>query len=63
MTRIGDTPLDVRVEIVDDYVHLRPCGVGEPGVPPYAPALANAIFSATGKRHRALPLTDDAISI
>jgi isoquinoline 1-oxidoreductase beta subunit len=63
LTRIGDTPLDVRVEIVDDYVHLRPCGVGEPGVPPYAPALANAIFSATGKRHRALPLTDDAISI
>lgn len=61
VTRMGDVPLDVRVEIVEDYTHLRPCGVGEPGVPPYPPALANAIFNATGKRHRSLPLTDDVI--
>ena len=56
VTRMNTAPLDVRVHIVEDFVHLRPCGVGEPGVPPYAPALVNAIFNATGKRIRALPI-------
>jgi isoquinoline 1-oxidoreductase beta subunit len=51
--RIGQTP-DTRVHLVDS--EAPPAGVGEPGVPPIAPAVANAIFAATGKRFRELPL-------
>ncbi len=58
VSRLSDSPLDVRVHIVEDYVDLRPCGIGEPGVPPYTPALINAIYAATGKRIRTLPIGD-----
>ena len=51
--RISDMP-HVEVHMVPSTE--KPTGIGEPGVPPIAPALANAIFAATGKRVRDLPL-------
>ena len=54
MLRIGDTPATT-VELVPAQGRL-PAGVGEPGVPPVAPALSNALFAATGTRHRTLPI-------
>jgi len=59
VTRLSEGPLDIRVHLIEDYVNEMPCGVGEPGVPPYAPALLNAIYQATGKRIRSLPLPAD----
>ena len=53
MLRMAQAPT-VDVHIVDSQEH--PEGVGEPGLPPIAPAVANAIFKATGQRLRRLPL-------
>ena len=39
-----------------------PGGVGEPGLPPIAPAITNAVFAATGKRIRKLPITPNDIA-
>lgn len=51
--RIHETP-EIKVKILENGDKIR--GIGEPGVPPAAPALANAIFAATGQRIRTLPL-------
>jgi isoquinoline 1-oxidoreductase subunit beta len=56
MVRIDEAPLVTNVHIVPADADTPPSGVGEPGVPPFAPALVNAIFAATGKRIRALPI-------
>jgi isoquinoline 1-oxidoreductase beta subunit len=56
VARIDDAPLDVRVHIVPADWDVPSSGVGEPGLPPFAPALCNAIFAATGKRIRSLPI-------
>lgn len=53
MVRMNEAPA-IEVHIVDSNEPMG--GAGEPGVPPLAPAVANAIFAATGKRVRNLPL-------
>jgi isoquinoline 1-oxidoreductase beta subunit len=50
--RISDMP---KVEVHIAPSSTPPSGIGEPGVPPIAPAVSNAIFAATGKRLRSLP--------
>jgi isoquinoline 1-oxidoreductase beta subunit len=54
--RIGEGAMDVRTHIVPATIDVPSSGVGEPGVPPFAPAFVNAVFAATGKRIRNLPL-------
>jgi isoquinoline 1-oxidoreductase subunit beta len=54
--RIDESPPETRVHIVPASIDVPSSGVGEPGVPPFAPALCNAIFAATGKRIRRLPI-------
>jgi isoquinoline 1-oxidoreductase beta subunit len=62
-----DYPLLTIAEMPQVEVHIvlsrdAPSGVGEPGVPPIAPAVANAVFAATGHRLRRLPLRPDALN-
>ena len=60
MATMSDAPREIVVDVVDS--DAAPAGVGETTVPSFAPALCNAIFAATGKRIRDLPLSDHDLS-
>lgn len=55
MARMNTAPRETFVHLVDS--DRPPAGIGEPGVPPFTPALCNAVFAATGKRVRDLPFS------
>lgn len=56
--RIADMP---RIEVHIVSSTANPTGIGEPGLPPLAPAVANALAAATGKRARKLPISTDML--
>src|SRR5580700_5542060 len=60
VARMNEAPFQTDIHIVESAA--PPAGVGEPGVPPFIPALCNAIFVATGKRVRELPLSRNGFS-
>jgi len=60
VARISEAPYQTNVYIVDS--DAPPAGVGEPGVPPFVAAFCNAIYAATGKRVRDLPITKLGLS-
>jgi isoquinoline 1-oxidoreductase beta subunit len=60
VARISEAPYQTNVHIVES--DAPPAGVGEPGVPPFVAALCNAIFAATGKRVRDLPISKLGLS-
>ncbi len=58
VVRIDDSP-PIEVQIIESSE--KPSGVGEPGVPPVAAAVGNAVFAATGARLRQLPMTPERV--
>ncbi|MEM7233932.1 MAG: molybdopterin cofactor-binding domain-containing protein [Planctomycetota bacterium] len=60
VARLFQAPKEIIVEIIES--EELPAGVGEVGVPPFAPALCNAIYAAIGKRIRELPLSKHDLS-
>jgi len=55
LARMNSAPRETFVHLVES--DAPPAGIGEPGVPPFTPALCNAVFAATGKRVRDLPFS------
>lgn len=59
LLRMQEAPRRIHVEIVES--DAAPGGVGEPGVPPVAPAIANAVYAFSGQRVRELPLSNTVL--
>jgi len=60
LARMSDAPKNIYVHLVES--EEKPTGVGEPPVPPFNPALCNAIYAATGKRIRELPINMESLT-
>ena len=58
LLRMSETP-EIEIHIVESHDKLG--GIGEPGVPPVAPAVGNAVFRATGVRFRSLPMNPEVV--
>ncbi|MFN3817859.1 molybdopterin cofactor-binding domain-containing protein [Blastomonas sp.] len=58
LLKLADAPPVIDVHFIESGAKMG--GIGEPGLPPASPALANALFAATGKRVRALPVLTQA---
>ena len=61
VVRMNKAPMNVEVTFIQSDV--APTGVGEPAIPPVAPAVANAIFAATGERLRQMPFSNQGFSL